>query len=336
MTKSILRKATVVGAMAAGAILISGAGAAQAAPDLTSAGNDGIGNGNQLLAPVQVPVNVCGNSVAAVLALANAQCDGGSDADINGGDEGTNHSSHHGMNEDGALADMTTAGNSGILNGNQAQVPVQVPVNVCGNSVAAVLALANAQCDGGADADINSDDKGGAHHGKQEASAVSDMTTVGNSGIGNGNQLQVPVQVPVNVCGNSVAAVLALANAQCDGGADADINSDDKGGAHHGKQEASAVSDMTTVGNEGILNGNQAEIPVQVPVNVCGNSVAAVLAMANAQCDGGASADLGDDTDQGRHHDGDHHDGDHKKMGTDGIGDEAGLSSLLGSVAPAA
>jgi LPXTG-motif cell wall-anchored protein len=55
-----------------GAALLSGAAAAQAAD---SVGNSGVGNGNQVEAPVSVPVNVCGNAVG-VLGNAEASCDG--------------------------------------------------------------------------------------------------------------------------------------------------------------------------------------------------------------------------------------------------------------------
>lgn len=42
-------------------------------------------------------------------------------------------------------------------------------------------------------------------------------------------------------------------------------------------------------GNGGVLSGNQIIVPVSIPVNVCGNSVA-VLGFSRAGCRGGASA----------------------------------------------
>ena len=42
-------------------------------------------------------------------------------------------------------------------------------------------------------------------------------------------------------------------------------------------------------GNGGVLSGNQVFIPVSIPVNVCGNSVA-VLGISRAGCRGGASS----------------------------------------------
>ncbi|GAA4914156.1 small secreted domain DUF320 [Stackebrandtia albiflava] len=264
MSKRVLRNVSVVGAMAAGAILAAG-GAAQAAPDVTSVGNNGILNGNQAVVPIQVPINVCGNAVA-VLGVAGAGCDGGASADMG----------HGGRHESGALGDMVSAGNNGIANGNQVQAPIQVPVNVCGNAVGALIGVAGAGCDGGADADLGH----GGHdrEGGKVTEAKNTALTAGNQGIGNGNQLIAPIQVPVNVCGNAIA-VLGVAGAGCDGGADADLG-------HH------AAPDMVSAGNNGILNGNQAFVPIQVPVDISGNAIA-VAGVAGAGSTGGADADLG-------------------------------------------
>ncbi|MGW2372490.1 MULTISPECIES: chaplin [Kitasatospora] len=42
----------------------------------------------------------------------------------------------------GAAADGVTAGSPGVVSGNQVQIPVHVPVNVCGNTVS-VIGLLN-------------------------------------------------------------------------------------------------------------------------------------------------------------------------------------------------
>lgn len=41
-----------------------------------------------------------------------------------------------------ALADTNTSGDFGFISGNQVQVPVNVPVNVCGNGIG-VLGIGN-------------------------------------------------------------------------------------------------------------------------------------------------------------------------------------------------
>lgn len=53
-------------------------------------------------------------------------------------------------------------------------------------------------------------------------------------------------------------------------------------GKGHGKGHGHSQSSH---GNIGLLNGNQVLIPVNIPVNVCGNSVALLgLASSNAGC----------------------------------------------------
>jgi hypothetical protein len=96
----------------------------------------------------------------------------------------------------------TTSGNNSILGGNQISVPVSVPLNICGNALA-ILGDAFGGCQGGARA-------GGGRSGSHE-------TTSGNNSILGGNQISVPIKVPVNVCGNS-AAVLGTAASGCKGG----------------------------------------------------------------------------------------------------------------------
>jgi hypothetical protein len=152
----------------------------------------------------------------------------------------------------------TTSGNNSILGGNQVNVPISVPVNVCGNALA-LLGDAFGVCQGGASVG------GGSGSGN--------MTTSGNNSIGGGNQLNAPVKVPVNLCGNSAAA-LGTALSGCKGGAST------SGGSGGGS--------MTTSGDHSILGGNQINVPISVPVNVCGNA-AAVLGFAAAGCEGGAT-----------------------------------------------
>ncbi|SDJ91890.1 chaplin [Nonomuraea jiangxiensis] len=44
----------------------------------------------------------------------------------------------------------TTAGNNGVLTGNQVHVPVNAPIDVCGNAISVVGVLPIAGCRGGA------------------------------------------------------------------------------------------------------------------------------------------------------------------------------------------
>ncbi|MGC5413041.1 chaplin, partial [Streptomyces sp. DT225] len=45
------------------------------------------------------------------------------------------HRAARGGNGGGATAQGTTQGSPGVLSGNQIQVPIDIPVNVCGNSI---------------------------------------------------------------------------------------------------------------------------------------------------------------------------------------------------------
>ncbi|MYZ11043.1 DUF320 domain-containing protein, partial [Streptomyces sp. SID2999] len=99
-----------------------------------------------------------------------------------------------------AHADAGAAGSAarspGVLSGNTVQVPVHVPVNACGNTVDVVGLLnpaAGNACGNGARGA-----SGGAHAGAH---------TTDSPGLGSGNTVQVPVDVPVNLCGNSVDVI---------------------------------------------------------------------------------------------------------------------------------
>jgi hypothetical protein len=71
----VLKKLTAAGVIAAaasGVMLL--AGPASADPD--TRGDGGVLSGNQLIAPISIPVDVCGNSLA-VIGLATGHCRGG-------------------------------------------------------------------------------------------------------------------------------------------------------------------------------------------------------------------------------------------------------------------
>ncbi|MEU4999063.1 chaplin family protein [Streptomyces sp. NPDC021622] len=103
-----------------------------------------------------------------------------------------------------AQADSGAAGSSsdspGVLSGNSVQLPVHVPVNVCGNSVNVVGVLNPAAGNNCA----NTSDGGDSGAQPSGGGAQADVHTGDSPGVGSGNSVQVPVDVPVNVCGNSV------------------------------------------------------------------------------------------------------------------------------------
>ncbi|WP_328316628.1 chaplin family protein [Streptomyces sp. NBC_00388] len=130
-----------------------------------------------------------------------------------------------------ASADGAASNSPGVLSGNSVQVPVHVPVNVCGNTVDVVGLLNPAfgnRCGNVSSAKPGSGTshpghpgQGGGHHripgsgngGSRDSGshsgggAVAEGHTGGSPGVLSGNNVQVPVDVPVNACGNSVDVV---------------------------------------------------------------------------------------------------------------------------------
>ncbi|WP_051814710.1 chaplin [Streptomyces iakyrus] len=102
----------------------------------------------------------------------------------------------------GSGADGSAAGSPGVVSGNTVQLPVHVPVNACGNTVNVVGLLnpaAGNTC-------ANKDD-GRAGRKATSGGAVAEAGGKDSPGVISGNGVQVPVDLPVNVTGNSVNVV---------------------------------------------------------------------------------------------------------------------------------
>jgi LPXTG-motif cell wall-anchored protein len=99
---------------------------------------------------------------------------------------------------DGATADGDAVGSPGLISGNTIQLPVHVPLNVCGNTVNVVGLLnpaAGNRCTHAPAGRDRAQSGGGATaHGSGKDSP----------GVLSGNAIQLPVHVPVNVSGNTV------------------------------------------------------------------------------------------------------------------------------------
>ncbi|SEO96307.1 chaplin [Actinacidiphila rubida] len=136
-----------------------------------------------------------------------------------------------------AAAGGDTAGSPGVLSGNSVQVPVHVPVNVCGNTIDVIGLLNPASgnscantspsdpCPPGAAGEAHSGQqaattRGGRHTGAPADESADALSSAGSGGgahargaahgspgVLSGNSLQIPVDVPVNVVGNSVNVV---------------------------------------------------------------------------------------------------------------------------------
>ncbi|UED83168.1 chaplin [Streptomyces profundus] len=112
---------------AASGVLAASGGAAWADSEAEggAANSPGVVSGNSVQAPIHVPVNVCGNTVN-VVGLLNPAF-GNTCVNSGGG---------------GAEASGSASHSPGFVSGNQVQLPIDVPVNACGNS-ASVVGLGN-------------------------------------------------------------------------------------------------------------------------------------------------------------------------------------------------
>ncbi|MDT0408033.1 MULTISPECIES: chaplin [Streptomyces] len=123
-------------------------------------------------------------------------------------------------------AQGAAVGSPGVLAGNLVQAPVDVPVNVCGNTVDVVGLLNPAfgnHCQNGSGQSRPGgygDEDGGGHHGGHQSGgghhggghqsgggAHAGGPATNSPGVGSGNEVQVPVDVPVNACGNNISVI---------------------------------------------------------------------------------------------------------------------------------
>ncbi|MEU7903781.1 chaplin [Actinoplanes sp. NPDC049118] len=276
--KTWVRKTLNVGALAAGALLFAPGAAHADVNSQGTGGNVGVLNGTQVIAPVSVPVNIVGNGDS-VLGFAQAAGQGANVVESGGvywGDR----------------VQQVSYGNVGFLNGTQFYTPVNIPVNVVGNS-SSFLGIASSAGTG-----VNRIESGKAGKNRKCESVrgcggqdVVAQSSAGNFGILNGTQFFTPVSIPINYCGNSHSLLaLAASQAQCVNNIES-AGVTDKKSAGHSRAAAkteSGVPDVVTqnsAGNFGILNGTQVAAPINIPINICGNSHA-VLGLANstAQC----------------------------------------------------
>lgn len=93
--------------------------------------------------------------------------------------------------------------------------------------------------------------------------------TSGDGGVASGNQVQLPINLPINIGGNAVGI---LGSAQAHAVTKTVVRSGSRSG---GTTE--------TRGRGGILSGNQVIAPVNAPVTACGNAIGA-LGSAETRC----------------------------------------------------
>ena len=159
----------------------------QASGHAETDGSDGVASGNQIVVPVDAAIDACGNAVA-VGGVSEAECV-----------EVVEVLEEESANTPETLAE--TDGSGGVASGNQIVVPVDAAIDICGNSVA-ILGSSTAKCT----TVIN------IIHAAPENEA--DAGTDGSGGVASGNQIVVPVDAAVDICGNAVS-VLGMTEAGC-------------------------------------------------------------------------------------------------------------------------
>ncbi|MEU4043646.1 chaplin [Streptomyces antibioticus] len=180
--RHVTRKRLMTVAAATGVIAAAG-GYAHADSGANGAATDspGVLSGNSVQAPVNVPVNACGNTID-VVGILNPSF-GNSCANKGGGGSGgyggdqRSHGGHKGQGK-GQGKGHGQGQHSGSSSGNH----------------------------GGQGGNGGRGGNGG-HGGHGGSGAQAGGHTGGSPGVGSGNNVQVPIDVPVNVCGNSIDVV---------------------------------------------------------------------------------------------------------------------------------
>ncbi|WP_323182913.1 chaplin [Streptomyces sp. NBC_00078] len=109
----------------------------------------------------------------------------------------------------GSAANGFSADSPGVISGNTVQLPVHVPVNVCGNTVN-VVGLLNPAVGNSC---VNRSARGKHAAGKATfGGSAADGSGKDSPGVVSGNTVQLPLHVPVNVSGNT-ANVVGVGNA---------------------------------------------------------------------------------------------------------------------------
>ncbi|MEU3512653.1 chaplin [Streptomyces longwoodensis] len=129
--RRVARNGVIAFAAASGAMAVVMPAHADSSADAAAVGSPGAASGNAIQLPVDVPLNVCGNTVN-VVGLLNPAA-GNTCANTGGRDE---HATS------GAAAEAEAAQSPGLVSGNGVQLPVDLPVNVSGNTVD-VVGIAN-------------------------------------------------------------------------------------------------------------------------------------------------------------------------------------------------
>ncbi|MFF5141402.1 chaplin family protein [Streptomyces sp. NPDC013157] len=135
--KRVTRNGVIAVAAASGAMAVAVPAWADAGANGTATGSPGVVSGNGIQLPVDLPVNVCGDTVN-VVGLLNPAA---GNTCANEGGRATDSAAGGSATSGGATAQGTEEDSPGVVSGNGIQLPVDLPVNVSGNSVDVVGVL---------------------------------------------------------------------------------------------------------------------------------------------------------------------------------------------------
>jgi hypothetical protein len=154
-----------------------------------------------------------------------------------------------GLGMSNAHADTTATGNTshspGVGSGNLIQLPINAPINVCGNQLDVIGILDSVtgnSCE---------------NHGGSATTASGHSN--GSPGVGSGNLIQLPINAPVNICGNQLDVI--------------GIGNSDEGNSCENHGGGTTTASGGSSGSPGIVAGNLLQVPINAPVNVCGNQL---------------------------------------------------------------
>lgn len=155
----------------------------------------------------------------------------------------------------------TAAGSPGLLSGNSVQAPVEIPVNVCGNTVNAAgvgnPAMGNS-CGNSSGAHAAPPKHRPAHHAQPVAPRAEPATHTAPA-------KETPAAPPRTTHHDDDASSTHGAKPREHGGGSAPA----KDGHDDGGSSASGAA----TNSPGLLGGNLLQAPLDIPVNACGNTV---------------------------------------------------------------
>ncbi|MFJ5841838.1 chaplin family protein, partial [Streptomyces shenzhenensis] len=326
----------MVMAAAATSVLVGGSDA-YAAPQVQGITLDvpDVLSGNTVNVAVDAPVDVCGNTVN-VIAPANP-APGVSCADTTDGTPTTplagpapdGDSSSTSRPHDGRPATTpdraepaTSTGSPAVLSGNTVNVTLDAPVDVCGNTVNAITPANPAP--GAPCADTTADTPTAPFAAPIPDGATSstsrphdggpattpDRAEPGNStgspAVLSNNTVNVTLDLPVDVCGNTVNAATPTNPAPGTPCADTpDGNGPTTTRPHDGRPATTPTPDRAEPGNStdapSVLSNNTVNVTLDLPIDVCGNTVNAATSAPGTPC---ADTPDGDSPTTTRPHDG--------------------------------